>query len=243
MSNYISRNAAEELCDSMIREYFGPECPEPKPVEIESFIAEYLKCPIRYEDIAEAEKDKVGFISDGSYPIRIKRNGRIISATFPKNTIVIDKYLLRPEEERHRRFVLSHEAGHVIASLQCPESTGCFNRFHDSQRTEYTLQELRERYSIGEYNANMIGAALLMPQSKMWAALKWFNGGRRLPVYGEWVFHPREKVILKKMADALKVSHTALVIRLRELGMLNRHDISEYLHKELGLRGTANELL
>ena len=69
----------------------------------------------------------------------------------------------------------------------------------------------------------------------MHETLQRFNGGRRLPVYGESVFHPREKVILQKMADSLEVSFTALVIRLRGLGMLSYHDISEYIGKELQL--------
>ena len=79
-----------------------------------------------------------------------------------------------------------------------------------------------------------------MPRSVMYETLKRFNGGKRLPVYGETVFHPREKVILQKMADALGVSYTALVIRLRGLGMLNHHDISEYIEKELQLGGNTS---
>ena len=51
------------------------------------------------------------------------------------------------------------------------------------------------------------------------------------------MFHPREKVILNKMADSLNVSYTALTIRLKRLGMLKHHDISEYITKELQLGG------
>ena len=56
-------------------------------------------------------------------------------------------------------------------------------------------------------------------------------------MYGDAVFHPREKVILNKMADSLNVSYTALTIRLKRLGMLKHHDISEYITKELQLGG------
>ena len=71
-------------------------------------------------------------------------------------------------------------------------------------------------------------------------ALRKFNGGRRLPVYGETVFHPREKVILQKMASSLGVSFTALVIRLRGLGMLSRHSIGEYIGSELRFGGDTS---
>ena len=95
-------------------------------------------------------------------------------------------------------------------------------------------------YSISEWQANTFSASLLMPRPDMYETLKKFNGGKRLPVYGETVFHPREKVILQKMADALEVSYTALVIRLRGLGLLNHHDISEYIEKELQLGGNTS---
>ena len=94
---------------------------------------------------------------------------------------------------------------------------------------------MRERYSIGEWQANALSAALLMPRFMVLSALQKFNRGRRLPVYGENVFRPSEKVILQKMADTLQVSHTALVIRLRQMQLLERHDISEYIVKELRL--------
>ena len=55
--------------------------------------------------------------------------------------------------------------------------------------------------------------------------------------YTHLIFHPREKAILNKMSNALRVSYTALVIRLRDLDMLSRHNVSEYIHNELGLGG------
>ena len=58
-------------------------------------------------------------------------------------------------------------------------------------------------------------------------------GGRRLPIYGSGVLHPREKVIIQKMADSMGVSFTALVIRLRGFGMLNYHPLEEYMEKEI----------
>ena len=115
-----------------------------------------------------------------------------------------------------------------------PESAACFHGTHDRERT-YSLQEMQEMYSIHEWQANTFSGSLLMPRPLMHETLQRFNGGRRLPVYGESVFHPREKVILQKMADSLEVSFTALVIRLRGLGMLSYHDISEYIGKELQL--------
>ncbi len=236
MTNYISRAEADELCDGLITEYLGRGCSVPDYIDIDGFVRDFLKCTVIYESIAEKDKDRIGFTGDGKRPLRILKNGKVKEVVYPRNTIVLDKYLLNPNEYNHRRFVLGHEAGHILAGRINPDSPACFHHFHDNERA-YTFEDMKERYSIDEWQANILVAALLMPRFLMVDALKRFNGGRRLPVYGESVFHPREKTILNKMAGTLQVSHTALVIRLRDLGMLNRHDISEYIQKELRLGG------
>ena len=234
MINFISQAEIEELCEAMLSQYRGRDAPTPQRVDIDGFVQDYLKCTIRYEAFAEDDPNKIGFAGDGRSALKIKRNGQAVSVVFPFKTIVLDRYLLRPEEHTHRRFTLGHEAGHLISMRINPESAACFHRTHDRERT-YSLQEMQEMYSIHEWQANTFSGSLLMPRPLMHETLQRFNGGRRLPVYGESVFHPREKVILQKMADSLEVSITALVIRLRGLGMLSYHDISEYIGKELQL--------
>ena len=101
----------------------------------------------------------------------------------------------------------------------------------------YTAEELHQRLYICEWQANILAAALLMPKFIIKDALTRLNHGKRIPVYGKHVFRPQEKAILKTMSDSLRVSHTALVIRLRDLGALSPKDLSEYIGKELRLGG------
>ena len=51
-----------------------------------------------------------------------------------------------------------------------------------------------------------------------------------------------DKPLVREMADAMGVSFSALLIRLKELGILRRHDLSEYITGEMGL-GKAGDLL
>ena len=237
MTNYISRAEADELCDGLIQQYVGNGAQVPTSINIDGFVRDFLRCTVVYESIAEEDRDRIGFTGDGKHPLRILKNGKVKEIVYPRNTIVLDKYLLNPNEDNHRRFVLGHEAGHILSGRINPDSPACFHHFNDRERTVYTFGDMKERYSMNEWQANIFGAALLMPRFVMIDTLKRFNGGRRLPVYGENIFHPREKVILCKMANVLQVSYTALVIRLKDLGMLNRHNLSEYIQKELRLGG------
>lgn len=237
MRNYISRVEAEELCNGLIKQYAGENSSIPSSVDIDDFVKNFLKCTVVYENIAEENLDRIGFTSDGKRPLHIFINGSVKKVIYPKNTIVLDKYLLNKAENNHRRFVLGHEAGHILLNKMYPDSSAGFHHFASRDYENYSIDDMRERYSIVEWQANMLSAALLMPSFVMIHALKKFNGGRRLPVYGNNIFNIREKTILNKMSKSLKVSYTALVIRLKDLGMLKHHDVSEYIQMELGLGG------
>ena len=236
MRTYISYAEVDELCDSLIRQYVGKNGSIPQCVDIDGFVRDFLKCTIIYETFAEDDHDKIGFTADGHTPLKIKKNDRILKAVYPKNTIVLEQYLLNNTENGRRRFTLGHEAGHILAGKISPDNTACFHRVYDTERS-YTVDEIKERYSIGEWQANAISASLLMPRFMILDALERFNNGRLIRVYGESVFHPREKVILRKIADSLCVSFTALVIRLRGLKLFDYHDIFEYIENELQLGG------
>lgn len=236
MKNYISRLEADELCDGLIRQFIGPNATIPQSVDIDAFVTQFLKINVRYEKFAEPDLDKIGFCSDGITPLQVLEQGRVVKCVYPHSTIILERFLLRPGEEHRRRFTLAHEAGHVLAAQIDPESSAHFYRVQ-TPGVLYTAEELHQRLCISEWQANILAAALLMPRFIVKDALIRFNNGRRLPIYGEHVFRPQEKVILQKMSDALGVSHTALVIRLRDLGALRPYALSQYISNELRLGG------
>ena len=224
MTSYISRTEADELCDELIRQFVGGDTKEATAVDIDSFVATFLKCPILYENYAEGDPDKIGFTSDGVCPLRVSDGGVVEQRVYPKYTVVLEKYLLRPGEEARRRFTLAHEAGHIIASQLDPHANACFHRDIDAERL-YTAEELRQRMSLSEWQANMLAGCLLMPRFIVKNALIQYNNGRKLPVYGTSVFRPREKEILGQMTRRLGVSRTALTIRLRDLGAFQYREV------------------
>jgi hypothetical protein len=90
-----------------------------------------------------------------------------------------------------------------------------------------------------EAQANAMAAALLMPRFMMAAALKKYNRGKRICVYGDSVFLPQTKTILQKISDMLGVSHTALLIQLRKYDLFEVRDITEYIEKNLMVGGKS----
>lgn len=238
MTNYISRAEIEELCEGLIVEYSEHSDKEITSVDIDGFVKDYLKYKIVYETIAEDDPDRIGFTGDGNHPLTIRKNGQIKSVVYPPKTIVLDKHLKHKDKDAMRRFILAHEVGHILSNRIDPDKAACFYHAYSFDNDKiYSIDDLRKRYNIDEINANAFAAALLMPRFLVERTIKKYNGGRRLPVYGEFVFHPREKTILHKMETELKVSHSSLVIRLKELDFLKRHLLSEYIKNDLGYGG------
>lgn len=200
------------------------------PFDIEGFITGYLGMTIIYESFAERDQDKIGFIANGIEPLLVHRDGRIASVVFPKDTVVIEKYLLRSVESPRRRFTLAHEAAHKILEkhFSTSEQEACFHTDHDAE-AEYTPERLDRELSITEAYANRLGAAILMPLFLVRMVLRKYNNGKPLVCYDGSVFAPKDRQKVQKMANSLGVSYTAFVTRLREFKLLECHPIEEYI--------------
>lgn len=65
--------------------------------------------------------------------------------------------------------------------------------------------------------------------------VKRFGVSGLIPIYGNNFLRLEDKLLVKKMAGTMGVSYTAFLIRLKELHLLARHNVSEYIASEIGL--------
>lgn len=228
MQIYISNKEIAQIAQSLVH----ISCGKPPPVYIDiDAVANYLRLNIIYEQIAEDDQDKIGFVSNGVSPLKVLRNGEKVKSVYPKETIVLDKFLLSPAEKNRHRFVKAHEISHVLLNRADPTHCApCFNRIYDMKR-EYCIRELHERMSIGECQANAMAAMILMPPEVLSGYVDRYFHNKTIPIYGDCVFHPKAKPILRKMSQEIGVSHTALVIQLKKYGLLKHYEMSEYFKK------------
>lgn len=87
-----------------------------------------------------------------------------------------------------------------------------------------------------------MGAALLMPRFMVWNVAAAFGVPDGIPIFGESVLKVSDRLLIQEMANAMGASFAAFLIRLRELGMLQRRDISDYITTEMGLGRTGDPL-
>lgn len=160
MKVFISNKEIEEIAYGLIQVTCGS--PASGSIDIDG-IARFLGLQVHYERIAEEDRDKIGFVSNGSYPLSVLRQNQRVGIVFPKDTIILDSFLQRPVENCRRRFVLAHEISHILINRADPlHNPACFDREYDSER-QYGLRELQERLNLGECQANTMAAMLLMP--------------------------------------------------------------------------------
>ena len=228
MKVFISNKEIEEIASGLIQVACGQQ--ESGQVDIDS-VARFLGLPVLYEQIMEEDMDKIGYLSNGSYPLYVKWNNQRVGIVYPKDTIILDSFLQQPSENCRRRFVLAHEISHVLINRADPlHNPACFDRDYDQER-DYSLQELRDRLNLGECQANTMAALLLMPKSLVQNVLHRHTRQNRIPIYGECVLHPSIKPAVNAMASELGVSFSALLIQLKKYNMVERHDIQEYVLK------------
>ena len=97
-----------------------------------------------------------------------------------------------------------------------------------AERTAYSLRDLKTREDWNEWQANVLGAAILMPQKEIDLAMWFFAQSKKLTCYeGRFAYH--DQLPLSLLCQALGVSKTAAVIRLRQLGYIEDHPFSEYV--------------
>ena len=240
----MTKGEIDEICESMILDYMKKTSQTYiKCVDIEGFLIDYLKCTLIYENIAEPDDaNKMAFKANGVKPLHIRdSSGKIKQVVYPANPIVLDKYFLAYERSAARRFTIGHECGHVVKE-RLYQTECCASYYRDaSVASSIPSEEICEYFKMEESQASNFSAAFLMPHFLMVQTLKEFNGGKRLPVYGNQIFKSREKVILKKMADSLGVGFMAQFYRLKHFGMLSEHCMSEFIEKEMGYGGGSND--
>ena len=196
--------------------------------DIEGFIVEGMGEKIVYEEFAEDDGFKVGFAADGKRELLVWQGDRKIGKAYDPYTIVISKELLRPCDSGRLRFTMAHEIAHKILLRHIPLQTVSY--FCLSARDFYELSEaeMREIHYLNEACADRLAAALLTPEYMVKRVLERYNGGRPVICYDGAIFDQDEKLKIERMTNAMGVSFSEFINRLRELHLLDLHPFSEY---------------
>lgn len=150
----MSRAELEEISEGLITAYANKFSNRViQFINIEHFITEFLMLRIEYASFAEDDAGRIGFLADGATPLLVHQDGKIVSFVFPKDTIVLDKFLLAEKEQGRRRFTMAHEASHhILSKMYAMPSEGRFHAEYDSERS-YSKEKLAQMFASVEWQA------------------------------------------------------------------------------------------
>ncbi len=219
-SVYFNAKQIDRICSELTDMYTEKKLDEGTlitQIDIEDFTIKILGCSIVYENIVE-DADCMGFLSDGVSSLPVIRDGKPTSILFPKDTIVIDKYLNDPSQTTLKRQIIAHEAGHVIKNRMCGVTSSEFD--HAGGIELKTPEALHKRFSYKESEANKFALSLLMPEGMVAMLMHKLYGDMRIKKHQDNTLDGKDSYKVSLMAKILGVSYTSMFVRLANLGMI-----------------------
>lgn len=119
-----------------------------------------------YDRLATKDAGKLAFLADGKETLMVWRDGKRVEVLPPEGMIIVDELLCQEKNKTRKRFVLAHEAGHIIMDLLNNRPiTAAYNNEFDNEQ-DYSIKDLSALFDIRESRATSMGVALLMCLSR-----------------------------------------------------------------------------
>jgi Zn-dependent peptidase ImmA (M78 family) len=222
----LSRDFLEDLADKLLKEYYSGQMNPTCSTDIDSFAKNFMHLQVRYEDLHFQETDVLGVTAyqETNVVLNPKEPDRKIYIN--ANVVLLDYSLDNPRMIGRRNFTLAHECSHHAIYLLEPYVTKASCRKCGST---YSLRDLKTANDWSEWQANTLGAALLMPRRLIDYLFFLFHAEDKIKIYeGDYMYHDSRNK-LDSMARYLGVSRSALLIRLKQLDRIEIHSFQEYL--------------
>ena len=234
----LSQKQIEEIAAAVIKDFnaffFGDEDEEvriARATPIDQLAKEYLGLDVSFARLSN-DGSICGLTAYTDTEYIIEELGVKRTLPLKQNQILLDEEFIKPGKIRQlcgkRRFTLAHECAHqILYQIESEEAkTACRQKY--AARTAYSLRDLKSREDWNEWQANVLGAAILMPQKEIDLAMWYFAGGKKLTNY-QGYFPYKDRLSLNLICKQLGVSKTAAVIRLRQLGYIEDRPYLEYV--------------
>ena len=223
---HLSKKEIEQMADELLEDFLGRPLSGYEPIDIEKLAGDYLGLERRYIKLSD-RGTPLGLTTFGGIELELHRNGRTDKLTVARDTVLLEEAMLGDKKNGRRRFTLSHECAHQIIGRYegARREAGSRKNF----AAAYSCRDLHRVSNWEEWQANVLGAALLMPEAVVRHAYFLFRGNRVLNLYGvDNRMERKDRVPVSSLCDYLGVSLAALAIRMKDLGLAVERPYREY---------------
>lgn len=238
MPMVLSLRMIEEIAAAVTRDFnhffYGEETDLPDryalPTPIDQLASDYLKLHVKFARLS-SDGSILGLTAYTDTEYEVVENGKHMILPLLRNEIVLDSSFIKPGNIRRlcgkRRFTLAHECAHQILFQLEEEKVREAQKKKYSERSCHTPHTLKTREDWNEWQANALGAAILMPQAVVDHEMWFLTENKPLTRYGD-LFYDRDRFCIEQFCAAFGVSKAAAAIRLEQMGYLIQRKVYEY---------------
>ena len=234
----LSHMQIEEIASAVTKDFneffFGKdddnERSTAQATPIDQFAKDYLGLSVSFAHLS-SDGSLCGLTAYADTEYTIEEEGVKRTIPLKANQVLLDMSFIQPGQVHalcgKRRFTLAHECAHQILFGMESDNDKRTHEIKYAPRAAYSLRDLKTREDWNEWQANVLGAAILMPQKEIDIAMRQFARGRVLKNY-EGRFNYIDRLSLTLLCQSLGVSKSAAIIRLRQLGYIEDRPFAEY---------------
>lgn len=202
----------------------------PRFTPIDQFAKDYLGLNIRFLHLSY-DGDFCGLTTYADTEFHLQLEGSVKTIQLRQNEVIMDASFIRPDQVKKlcgkRRFTLAHECAHqILFQLESDQQKSACQKMY-SERRLYTPRELKTKEDWNEWQANALGAAILMPWNEIEMAMELYRMHSPLTSY-DGRFNYIDRSALSALCRTFGVSKAAMVIRLKQMGYLHEMPASSY---------------
>ena len=213
---YLSKEDIENIGDSVLEDYATQnDIRNQIPIDIERFARGYLGLNIEYQKLSDNGKI-LGLTSYMGVVLELSFSDGSSFLSVPEDTILLDTQFTILRNQRRKRFTIAHECAHQILA-RIEESINQDQYYNNS--THISCRRLYTSEDWIEWQANSLGAVLLIPRLALFAELNRDIEPFRPTIYGD-ILNTLDYKKVKYLSDKFGVSISAMKIRLKELGCM-----------------------
>ncbi len=227
---FLSYEDIEDIATSALRDFRMKTGIDTIFTPIDQFAKDYMGLRIAFADFGD--KDILGLTAYADTIYAIESKGVTHEIKIHAGDVLLDYCFIKsPEHVRsmcgRRRFTLAHECAHqLLFQMLSDEEKAKFMNMYSTRRA-YSLRALKSKEDWNEWQANALGAAILMPAAEVMETAYHFTHGRKLVSY-DGKFNLPDDLAMEHICGTFAVSKSAMAIRLEQLGLCVRHPRSEF---------------
>lgn len=213
MSKHLSRADLERIGEMVASKYRPQGGRLPEPVDPADCARSVMGIDVRYCTLSR-DGSILGIACFGDMELEAYGRCGAYAVRLSGRSIVIDSSLEGPGQAGRRNFTAAHELAHHVLARLYPEDygelLGC--------RRHVLRRGAGGPLDWGEWQADVLGAAILMPEGTVLDCMQLFGLNEGLDE-GDAAGRARMYGRFRDMAAYLGVSRRALAIRLRHMGL------------------------